>query len=80
MFKLKVKFDTVCQIKKFVNVLQAICADFDLVHNRYTIDAKSIMGIFSMDLSKPVDFIAHTDDPMIQKYVTLELEEIGIVC
>ena len=37
--------------------------DIDLVSGRYAIDAKSIMGIFSLDLSKPIKLQAHTDDP-----------------
>ena len=36
--------------------------DFDLVSGRYVIDAKSIMGIFSLDLSKPIDLAIHTED------------------
>ena len=36
--------------------------DIDLVSGRYAIDAKSIMGIFSLDLSKPIQLNAHTDD------------------
>jgi phosphocarrier protein HPr len=37
--------------------------DIDLVSGRYAIDAKSIMGIFSLDLSKPIELVAHTEDP-----------------
>ena len=36
--------------------------DFDLVSGRYVIDAKSIMGIFSLDLSKPIDLNIHAED------------------
>ena len=36
--------------------------DFDLISGRYVIDAKSIMGIFSLDLSKPIDLAIHTED------------------
>ena len=38
--------------------------DFDLVSGRYVIDAKSIMGIFSLDLSKSIDLNIHDDDKM----------------
>lgn len=37
-------------------------SDFDLVSGRYVIDAKSIMGIFSLDLSKPIDLNIHADE------------------
>lgn len=36
--------------------------DFDLVSGRYVIDAKSIMGIFSLDLSKPIELNIHSED------------------
>ena len=36
--------------------------DFDLVSGRYVVDAKSIMGIFSLDLSKPIDLNIHTEE------------------
>ena len=36
--------------------------DIDLVSGRYAVDAKSIMGIFSLDLSKPIELDIHTDD------------------
>ena len=40
--------------------------DFDLVSGRYVIDAKSIMGIFSLDLSKPIDLNVHADGDALQ--------------
>ena len=35
--------------------------DSDLVSGRYAVDAKSIMGIFSLDLAKPLEFVVHDD-------------------
>lgn len=49
-------------VKEFVNVTGGFIEEIDLVRGRYVIDAKSIMGIFSLDLSKPVDIVMHTDD------------------
>ena len=49
-------------IKSFVNDITKFDYDFDLVSGRYVIDAKSIMGIFSLDLSKPIDLNIHADD------------------
>ena len=46
---------------KFVNEITKYDNDFDLVSGRYVIDAKSIMGIFSLDLSKPIDLNIHAD-------------------
>ena len=47
---------------EFVNVLMKFGYDIDLVSGRYIVDAKSIMGIYSLDLTKPIELQAHTDD------------------
>ena len=47
--------------KSFVNTISQFDYDFDLVSGRYVIDAKSIMGIFSLDLSKPIDLTVHAE-------------------
>lgn len=52
----KVKLD-IGNIKVFVNEVAKLDSDVSLVSGRYKIDAKSIMGIFSLDLSKPVDVV-----------------------
>ncbi len=49
-------------VKDFVNTIMRFEFDIDLVSGRYAIDAKSIMGIFSLDLSKPIELRAYTDD------------------
>ena len=49
-------------VKSFVNDITKFDYDFDLVSGRYVIDAKSIMGIFSLDLSKPIDLNIHAED------------------
>ena len=50
------------KVKSFVNDITKFDYDFDLVSGRYVIDAKSIMGIFSLDLSKPIDLNIHAED------------------
>ena len=47
-----------------VNAITRFDVDFDLVSGRYVIDAKSIMGIFSLDLSKPIDLNIHANEEM----------------
>ncbi len=49
-------------VKDFVNTVLRFDFDIDLVSGRYAVDAKSIMGIFSLDLSKPIELRAYTDD------------------
>lgn len=48
-------------MKAFVNEISKFDCDFDLVSGRYVIDAKSIMGIFSLDLSKPINLNIHAE-------------------
>lgn len=57
-----ISLNSIDKIKSFVNDLAKFDADFDLVSGRYIIDAKSIMGIFSLDLSKPIDLNIHTEN------------------
>ena len=54
--------NSIDKVKSFVNDLAKFDADFDLVSGRYIIDAKSIMGIFSLDLSKHIDLNIHTEN------------------
>jgi len=49
-------------VKDFVNIANKYDFDIDLTSGRYVVDAKSIMGIFSLDLSKPIRVEVHSDD------------------
>ena len=49
-------------VKDFVNTVSKYDFDVDLTSGRYVVDAKSIMGIFSLDLSKPIKVEVHADD------------------
>ena len=62
MKEFTVKITTIDDVKKFVSTVMKFDYEIDLVSGRYAIDAKSIMGIFSIDLSKDLKMIAHTDD------------------
>lgn len=55
MNKVMVDLSTLERVKDFVNVVSKFDGDFDLVSGRYVINAKSIMGVFSLDLSKPIE-------------------------
>lgn len=48
--------NSIDKVKGFVKAIEGFDGYFDLASGRYVIDAKSIMGIFSMDLSKLVEF------------------------
>ena len=62
MLKVKISLNSIDKVKSFVNDISGFNAEFDLVSGRYVIDAKSIMGIFSLDLSKPIDLNIHAED------------------
>lgn len=62
MTTLYVSLNSIDKVKAFVNIVGKYSADFDLVSGRYVIDAKSIMGIFSLDLSKPITLKIHEND------------------
>ena len=59
MQTLNILLDTVEKVKGFVNTVAPLEGDIDLVSDRYVVDAKSIMGIFSLDLSKPLKLNIH---------------------
>ena len=62
MKTVKISLNSIDKVKSFVNDITKFDNDFDLVSGRYVIDAKSIMGIFSLDLSKPIDLSIHAED------------------
>ncbi|MGN0620952.1 MAG: HPr family phosphocarrier protein [Porcipelethomonas sp.] len=53
---------SVNDVKNFVNTVMNYDFDLDLMSGRYAVDAKSIMGIFSLDISQPIKLVAHTDE------------------
>ena len=62
MKTVKISLNSIDKVKAFVNDITKFDYDFDLVSGRYVIDSKSIMGIFSLDLSKPIDLNIHAED------------------
>ena len=62
MQKTTIMLATINDVKNFVSEVSMCDYDVDLLSGRYAVDAKSIMGIFSLDLSKPIILEAHTDD------------------
>ena len=62
MKTIRISLNSIDKVKSFVNTLSKFDTDFDLVSGRYVIDAESIMGIFSLDLSKPIDLNIHAEN------------------
>ena len=61
MKTVQISLNSIDKVKSFVNEITKFDYDFDLVSGRYVIDDKSIMGLFSLDLSKPIDLNIHAD-------------------
>ncbi len=62
MTTFKIMLSSINDVKNFVNIVNKYEFDIDLISERYVVDAKSIMGIFSLDLTKTITVEAHTDD------------------
>lgn len=62
MKKTKIMLGAIADVKEFVNIVSRCEYDVDLASGRYAVDAKSIMGIFSLDLSNPIELTAHTEN------------------
>lgn len=62
MINVQISLNSIDKVKSFVNAITRFDFDFDLISGRYVIDAKSIMGIFSLDLSKPIDLAIHVEN------------------
>ncbi len=66
MTTVQIMLNSIDKVKHFVNDITRFDSDFDLVSGRYVIDAKSIMGIFSLDLSKPINLSIHSESELAE--------------
>lgn len=74
MTKLIIRLPSVKEVKDFVSAVSSCRCDIDIAADRYIIDAKSIMGIFSLDLSKPLELRIISDD---ENVIADVLDKIG---
>lgn len=66
MQELQVSLNTIDKVKSFVDMISEMRGEFNIIEGRYVIDAKSIMGIFSLDISKPLVLqVQHLEDQEI---------------
>lgn len=70
MQTIKISLNSIDKVKTFVNTITKFDQDFDLVSGRYVIDAKSIMGIFSLDLSQAIDLTLHASGAELEEILT----------
>ena len=73
MKSVKVNINSIEKVKSLVNIVAQFEYDVDLISGRYIIDAKSIMGVFSLDLSEPIELIIHSDSDCKDILSLLEL-------
>ncbi|MDO4489570.1 MAG: HPr family phosphocarrier protein [Lachnospiraceae bacterium] len=66
MQTVKISLNSIEKVKSFVNDITKFDFDFDLVSGRYVIDAKSIMGIFSLDLATPIELNIHANGEALE--------------
>ena len=67
MVKVTVILNEVDKLKDFVNEVSMFEADFDAVRGRYVIDGKSLLGMFSLNLSKPIDIVIHPKEDNVEE-------------
>ena len=60
--RITIKLNDFSKAKKFINEVVKFESDVDAVKGRYIVDAKSIVGIFTLDLSKPITVVLHSDN------------------
>ncbi len=72
METVQIMLNSIDKVKNFVNDIARFDTDFDLISGRYVIDAKSIMGIFSLDLSKPITLNIHASNDLDKILETLK--------
>ena len=65
MKEVYIKLQTINDVRKLVSVVEKYPLSVDLSEGRYLVDAKSLMGIFSLDLLQPIKLIAEKDDPQL---------------
>ena len=67
MKTVEVSLDTLEKVKSFVHTINQYKIDFELLSGEYEINAKSIMGIFSLDMSKSITLNMHADVEQLEE-------------
>lgn len=62
MKNISISLKEVNDVTKFVNLITTYDYEVDLVSGRYIVNAKSLLGIYSLDLSKPVKLVIYSDE------------------
>ena len=75
----KIRLVTIADLYNFVAIAGKYDFDIELKSGRYTVDGKSIMGIYSLDLQSPIEMIIHSDDcpELMEKLSRFFTDEVG---
>lgn len=74
MNEFKVKLNSIARVRKFLEVVSVMPEDVDIIVGRYIVDAKSALGIFSIDLTRVLTVKVHTTDPATCKEFRQKIE------
>lgn len=78
MRRVNIKLYGVEEVKRFVNIISGYDFDFDLTSGRYIIDAKSMIGIFSLDMKNELTLVIHCDDENTVAEVLQKLDDFTV--
>ncbi len=71
MREVQISLRTIEEVKEFVQTITMLDGDFELISGKYIVDAKSILGLFSVDLSKPVTLRIDVNDSKMNEVLTV---------
>jgi phosphotransferase system HPr-like phosphotransfer protein len=78
-FVTKVKFETFEKVNQFIRVITNFESDVDLVSGRYVINAKSAMGVYSLDLTKELELNVYEKVEGETEKLVQELRDLGVI-
>ena len=73
--KIKIKLDTTDKVKKFIQIAREFASDIDIITESAVLDAKSIMGVYALDLSKDMYVRIISDDVIECRNFDAAMEE-----
>ncbi len=71
MREVQISLRTIEEVKEFVQTITMFDGDFELISGKYIVDAKSILGLFSVDLSKPVTLKIDVNNSKMNEVLTV---------
>lgn len=79
MFEITLRIKTIDDVYYLTSVFRSMDCDMDIMtaHRKHVVDAKSVLGILSLDLSEPVILKAYTDDPELINSLKEALGKFG---